>query len=78
MAQSVAASPTRSAGLTEISVDYALVGLATRFAVPVTRSERSQISVGDEVTLVGDTVEPRSAVIRGWCDEWTIDVEFVD
>jgi hypothetical protein len=47
----------------DIFVDYSKVGLVTRFSAPVFRHELEQLAVGDQVTVIGDDVEPREAVV---------------
>ena len=64
-------------GLPELVVDYTEIGLATRFVVPVTRTERTPLRVGTHVMLIGDSVQPREARVRGLCGRTHVDLEIV-
>jgi hypothetical protein len=48
--------------LTTIEIDYSRYGRSKRITVPLFKRERS-IEVGDRVRVVGDDVEPRTAVV---------------
>jgi len=59
-------------------VDFAAVGLARRFLVPVTTRERAQLSIGSHVVLLGDSVEPVEALVQGFDEPSYVEVELLD
>ncbi len=54
----------------ELFADYGIVGYATEFEVWVTAAEQSELSVGDEITIVGDGVADRQATVTKIGDGW--------
>ncbi len=80
MGQFAATAPAddgTDSALLQLSLDYQLVGLATRFTIPVTVRERAQLEAESRVMLVGDAVEPVEAVVRANCGDLEADVEII-
>ncbi|MCP5031623.1 MAG: hypothetical protein GY939_07435 [Actinomycetia bacterium] len=61
----------------ELVVDYSMVGRSKRFHVTVDICQRSQLEEGSSVLLVGDSVDPVKAIVRGFCGSTEVDVEIV-
>jgi hypothetical protein len=62
----------------EIVVDYTEIGLAKRFMVPVTASDRRRIGDQPSVRLIGDSVEPVVAHVVSWSGHGAVEVEIVE
>jgi hypothetical protein len=62
----------------EIIVDYTEIGLAKRFMVTVTASDRKRIGDQTSVRLIGDSVEPVVAHVVSWSGHGAVEVEIVE
>jgi hypothetical protein len=62
----------------ELIVDYTEIGLAKRFMVPVTASDRRRIADQLSVRLTGDSVEPVVARVVSWSGHGAVEVEIAE